>query len=62
MGPDRQLRRAPVVEYGVTTRIGVSRWLYFDLIRPYERAVLVSAYWIPQSESDAEEVAREAIL
>ncbi len=35
--------------------------LFLKLIRPYERAVFVTAYCILQSEADAEEVAVEAI-
>ena len=44
-------------------RISVGQWqLYLSLIRPYERAVFISAYCILQSEPDAEEVAAKAIL
>jgi RNA polymerase sigma-70 factor, ECF subfamily len=35
---------------------------FYDLVRPYERAVYVSAFSILQNEADAEEVAQEAIL
>jgi len=35
---------------------------FYDLIRPYERAVYTSAYSILQNEADAEEVAQEAFL
>jgi len=35
---------------------------FYDLIKPYERAVYVSAFSILQNEADAEEVAQEAIL
>lgn len=35
---------------------------FYDLIKPYERAVFVSAFSILQNEADAEEVAQEAIL
>jgi RNA polymerase sigma-70 factor, ECF subfamily len=36
--------------------------LFYDLIRPYERAVYVAALSVLQNESDAEEVAQEAVL
>lgn len=35
---------------------------FYDLIKPYERAVYVSAFSILQNEADAEEVAQEAVL
>jgi len=35
---------------------------FYELIKPYERAVYVSAFSILQNEADAEEVAQEAIL
>lgn len=35
---------------------------FYDLIRPYERAVYISAFSILQNEADAEEIAQEAIL
>jgi RNA polymerase sigma-70 factor (ECF subfamily) len=35
---------------------------FYELIRPCERAVYMMAYWILQNESDAEDVAQEAIL
>jgi len=36
--------------------------LFYDLIRPYERAVFLAAVSIVRNEADAEEVAQEAIL
>ena len=36
--------------------------LFYDLVRPYERAVFLSAQSILQNEADAEEVAQEAVL
>src|SRR5262245_36600094 len=36
--------------------------LFYDLIRPYERAVFLAAISILRNEADAEEVAQEAIL
>lgn len=41
---------------------GGDQHAYYDLIKPYERAVYVSAFSILQNEADAEEVAQEAIL
>ncbi len=38
------------------------RELFAELIRPYERRVYVTAFAILQNESDAQEVAQEAIL
>lgn len=36
--------------------------LFYDLVRPYERAVYLAAHSVLQNEADAEEVAQEAIL
>jgi RNA polymerase sigma-70 factor (ECF subfamily) len=36
--------------------------VFYDLVRPYERAVYVAACSVLQNESDAEEVAQEAIV
>lgn len=36
--------------------------VFYDLIRPCERAAYLMAFWILQNESDAEEVAQEAVL
>ena len=36
--------------------------LYYDLIRPYQRAVFLSAVSILRNDADAEEVAQEAML
>lgn len=36
--------------------------LYYELVRPYERAVYVAAHSVLQNEHDAEEVAQESIL
>jgi RNA polymerase sigma-70 factor (ECF subfamily) len=35
---------------------------FYDLVRPYERAVFLSAFSIVRNEADAEEVAQEAVL
>ncbi len=36
--------------------------LFYDLVRPYERAIYVAAVGIVRNEHDAEEVAQEAVL
>jgi RNA polymerase sigma-70 factor (ECF subfamily) len=36
--------------------------LFYELVRPYERAVYIAAHSILQNEADAEDVAQEAIL
>jgi RNA polymerase sigma-70 factor, ECF subfamily len=36
--------------------------LFYDLVRPYERAVYIAAHSILQNEADAEDVAQEAVL
>jgi RNA polymerase sigma-70 factor, ECF subfamily len=38
------------------------RELFYDLIKPYERSVFITAYSVVRSEADAEEIAQEAIL
>ena len=38
------------------------RELFYDLIKPYERAVFVTAYSVLRCEADAEEIAQEAML
>jgi RNA polymerase sigma-70 factor (ECF subfamily) len=38
------------------------RELFYDLIRPYERTVFLTAYSVLRSEADAEEVSQEAVL
>jgi RNA polymerase sigma-70 factor (ECF subfamily) len=38
------------------------RELFYDLIKPYERAVFITAYSVLRSEADAEEIAHEAVL
>lgn len=38
------------------------RELFHELIRPYEKAVYLTAYSLLQNEADAEEVAQEAVL
>jgi RNA polymerase sigma-70 factor, ECF subfamily len=35
---------------------------FYELIRPYERAVFLGAFAIVKNEADAEEVAQEAVL
>ena len=50
-------------EFALIERIcGGDKQAFYDLIKPYERAVYVSAFSILQNEGDAEEVAQEAIL
>jgi RNA polymerase sigma-70 factor (ECF subfamily) len=41
---------------------GGDKAAFYDLIKPYERAVYLSVFSILQNEADAEEVAQEAIL
>src|SRR3954453_7741290 len=36
--------------------------LFYELVRPYERAVFVAAMSVVHNEHDAEEVAQEAVL
>jgi RNA polymerase sigma-70 factor (ECF subfamily) len=38
------------------------RELFYDLIKPYERTVFLTAYSVLRSEADAEEVSQEAVL
>lgn len=38
------------------------RELFYDLIKPYERTVFITAYSVVRSEADAEEVSQEAVL
>jgi len=38
------------------------RELFYDLIKPYERAVFITAYSVLRCEADAEEIAQEAVL
>jgi len=52
-----------VAEVALIERVcGGDQKAFYDLIKPYERAVYVSAFSILQNEADAEEVAQEAIL
>ena len=41
---------------------GGERELFYQLVRPYERAVYLVAYSVLKNEADAEDVAQEAIL
>lgn len=41
---------------------GGERALFYELIRPYERSVYLSAYSVLHNRADAEEVAQEALL
>ena len=38
------------------------RELFYELIKPYERTVFITAYSVVRSEADAEEVSQEAML
>ena len=38
------------------------RELFYDLIKPYERSVFITAYSVLRCEADAEEIAQEAVL
>ena len=38
------------------------RELFYDLIKPYERALFITAYSVLRCEADAEEIAQEAVL
>lgn len=38
------------------------RDLFYDLVKPYERAVFLTAYSVLRSEADAEEIVQEAML
>src|SRR6266404_1028734 len=52
-----------VAEIALIERVcGGDQQAFYDLIKPYERVVYVSAFSILQNEADAEEVAQEAIL
>ena len=42
--------------------IAGERELFYDLIKPYERAVFLTAFSVLKSEADAEEVVQEAAL
>jgi len=53
----------PEAELALITRIcSGEKHLFYDLIKPYERAVFLSANAILRNEADAEEVAQEAVL
>ena len=53
----------PLSEAEIISRIiGGERGLFYDLIKPCERAVFLTAYSVLKSEADAEEVVQEAAL
>jgi RNA polymerase sigma-70 factor, ECF subfamily len=53
----------PLTEAEMISRIlAGERDLFYDLIKPCERAVFLTAYSVLKSEADAEEVAQEAAL
>ena len=41
---------------------GGEKALFYELIRPYERSVYLSAYSVLRNQADAEEVVQEALL
>ena len=54
---------APEAEAALIQRIcNGEKELFYELVQPYERAIYVAAHSILQNESDAEEVAQEAVL
>jgi RNA polymerase sigma-70 factor, ECF subfamily len=55
---DRQLRESELIR---RIRAG-EKELYYELIRPYERSVFLTALAVTRNEADAEEVAQEALL
>jgi RNA polymerase sigma-70 factor (ECF subfamily) len=57
--PDaRTLREAEMI----SRILAGERELFYDLIKPYERSVFMTAYSVVTREADAEEVAQEAVL
>lgn len=53
----------PLTEADMISRIiAGERELFYDLIKPYERAVFLTAFSVLKSEADAEEVVQEAAL
>jgi RNA polymerase sigma-70 factor (ECF subfamily) len=53
----------PLTETEMICRIiAGERDLFYDLIKPCERAVFLTAYSVLKSEADAEEVVQEAVL
>ena len=53
----------PLTEAEMISRIlAGERDLFYDLIKPCERAVFLTAYSVLKSEADAEEVVQEAAL
>jgi len=61
--PDREMSSKLAHERALISRvIAGEKDLFYDLVRPYERAVFLAANAILQNESDAEEAAQEAVL
>ncbi len=53
----------PLTETEMISRIVAGeRELFYDLIRPYERAAFMTAFSVLRSEADAEEIVQEAVL
>jgi RNA polymerase sigma-70 factor (ECF subfamily) len=58
-----RLQSVPDTELALIARICAGeKELFYELIRPYERAVYIAAHSILQNEADAEDVAQEAAL
>jgi len=54
----RTLREAEII----SRIVAGERELFYDLIKPYERAVFITAYSVLRCDADAEEIAQEAML
>ena len=54
----RTLREAEMI----SRIVAGERELFYDLIKPYERAVFITAYSVLRCDADAEEIAQEAML
>jgi RNA polymerase sigma-70 factor (ECF subfamily) len=62
-GADTAATREQTVESRLVERICAGeKELFYELVRPYERAVYVAAFSVLHNEHDAEEVAQEAVL
>lgn len=63
LAADRDLTSKLAVERTLIARIiAGEKDLFYELVRPYERAIFLAANAILQNESDAEDAAQEAVL
>ena len=58
-----RLQPVPDTELALIARVCAGeKEVFYELVRPYERAVYIAAHSILQNEADAEDVAQEAVL